>query len=147
MSDDMAGAAPAHLRVRRALLWLIFYAVIVAVIVFWPQPFFSLLDPWIRTATAGFPGLTLVRVEFAANVGMFVPLGIFLAVLLPRRRYLVAPIGFLTTVMIESVQGIFLSHRSATAADVIANTAGACVGLLIVEIIDAVRRRAYPPTR
>ncbi|MGN8026970.1 VanZ family protein [Microbacterium sp. 22242] len=144
MPDDAAGAAPAHARVRRVLVWMLVYAIVVAIIVFWPQPFLSVFDPWIRKASVELPALTLPRVEFAANIAMFVPLGMFLAVLLPRRRYLVAPIGFVTTIMIESVQGLFLSSRSATVADVLANTTGACLGLLIIEIVEAVRRRKRP---
>ncbi|WP_292721421.1 VanZ family protein [Microbacterium sp. 13-71-7] len=142
LSENTTGAVPGQPRLRRALFWMIAYAIVVAVIVFWPEPFLSALDPWIRRVTAGFPGLTLVRVEFIANVAMFIPLGLFLAMLLPRHRYLVVPIGFLTTCTIETVQGLFLSDRSATVADVIANTAGACVGLLAIEVADALRRRS-----
>ncbi|MDR2323523.1 VanZ family protein [Microbacterium sp. NPDC089698] len=142
LSENATGTVPGQPRLRRALFWMIAYALIVAVIVFWPEPFLSALDPWIRRVTAGFPGLTLVRVEFIANVAMFVPLGCFLAMFLRRHRYLVVPIGFLTTCLIETVQGLFLSDRSATVADVIANTAGACIGLLVIEVVDALRRRA-----
>lgn len=142
LSESTTGAVPGQPRLRRALFWMIAYAIVVAVIVFWPEPFLSALDPWIRRATAGFPGLTLVRVEFIANVAMFVPLGFFLAMLLPRHRHLVLPIGFLATCLIETVQGLFLSDRSATVADVIANTAGACIGLLVIEVVDALRRRS-----
>lgn len=141
LSENTTGAVPGQPRLRRALFWMIAYAIVVAVIVFWPEPFLSALDPWIRRVTVGFPGLTLVRVEFIANVAMFIPLGLFLAMLLPRHRHLVVPIGFLATCLIESVQGLFLSDRSATVADVIANTAGACIGLLVIEVVDALRRR------
>jgi glycopeptide antibiotics resistance protein len=54
----------------------------------------------------------------------------------------VLPLGFVTTVVIETVQGLFLMSRSDSVLDIIANTAGAAIGLLIVELSDASRRRS-----
>jgi glycopeptide antibiotics resistance protein len=75
--------------------------------------------------------VSYARIEFGANVLLFVPLGILLALIL-RQRYLIVPISIVTTVGIECAQGIFLPHRVASMGDVVANLAGACVGLLIV---------------
>lgn len=141
--DDVSGIPSSSASFwRRLTTWALIYAVVVAIIVFSPYPFLSAFDPAIRTLGRVIPGLTLVRAEFVANIAMFVPFGIFLSVFLPRRRYLVLPLGFVTTVVIETVQGLFLMSRSDSVLDIIANTAGAAIGLLIVELSDASRRRS-----
>lgn len=127
---------------RRMTTWALIYGLVVAIIVFSPYPFLSTFDPAILALGRLLPGLTLVRAEFVANIAMFVPLGVFLAILLPRRRYLVFPIGFVATVIIETVQGLFLMSRSDSVLDILSNTAGAGIGLLIVEIADATARRS-----
>ncbi|MCE4027315.1 MULTISPECIES: VanZ family protein [unclassified Microbacterium] len=139
MSDSPPTAAPFW---HRLTTWALIYGAVVAIIVFSPYPFLSVFDPLIQRIGAVVPGLTLVRAEFIANIAMFVPFGIFLAVFLPRRRYLVLPIGFVTTVTIETVQGLFLMSRSDSVLDILSNTAGAAIGLLIVELVDASRRRS-----
>lgn len=139
MSDSPPTAVPFW---HRLTTWALVYGAVVAVIVFSPYPFLSVFDPLIHRIGAVIPGLTPVRAEFIANIAMFVPFGIFLSVFLPRRRYLVLPIGFVTTVTIETVQGLFLMSRSDSVLDILANTAGTAFGLLIVELIDASRRRS-----
>lgn len=89
--------------------------------------------------------LTYDRVEFIANIGMFVPIGFLLVLLLgPRRWWLVIVLGVAFTVFIESYQGLFLSQtRYSDVGDVIANSSGTVVGLLIgLPIAVAGARRA-----
>lgn len=81
------------------------------------------------------PFLTYNLVEFFSNIFLFVPMGVLLALLLDR-RYLILPIGLLTTVFIESMQSMFLPQRTASVNDVISNTVGACLGLLLVELVE-----------
>ena len=73
------------------------------------------------------------QLEFTANIVMFIPLGAFLALLLPRSR---RPIGFialpLLSVASELVQLFLLPERHATLADVLANSIGAWIGLAAV---------------
>ncbi|WP_164232953.1 VanZ family protein [Microbacterium hydrocarbonoxydans] len=142
-------AVPASARVpwwRHMTPWAIVYGLVVAYIVFWPTPSDFGLSPWLRRIAAIVPALTPMRVEFAANILLFVPLGIGLAILLPRHRYLVLPLGFLATLTIESLQGLLLSGRGATVIDLIANTAGACVGLVAVAAFEGLmRHRTGPP--
>jgi glycopeptide antibiotics resistance protein len=71
----------------------------------------------------------------------FVPLGLLLSFVLERSRYLVLPIGLLTTITIEGLQAELLDKRTASISDILANTAGTCIGILIAA---AVTRRREP---
>jgi glycopeptide antibiotics resistance protein len=78
------------------------------------------------------------RLEFSANIAMFVPLG-FLAVMLVSARLwwsalLVCPA---MSVAIEVTQATALSSRFATVTDVLANSLGAVVGILIAVALRA----------
>ena len=141
MSEDPAWAAPAQRLLRRAWPWLLVYAIALAVIVFWPQHIDEGMGPLLEALNRYLPIVTPRRVEFGSNILLFVPLGILLAILLPRRRYVVMPAGFVVSLTIESMQGIFLAGRTSSVSDLIANTAGACIGLLAVEVAESIRRR------
>lgn len=83
------------------------------------------------------------ELEFTANIGMFVPLGMLLALSLPRRRVwwgLALLPAF--SAAIEIAQGLFLPDRVADVRDVVSNGLGGAIGLLIaVGVRAAVRRR------
>ena len=83
--------------------------------------------------------LTYPRIEFSANILLFVPLGVLLMLIL-RRRYLILPIAIVVTVAIECAQGLLLDKRTPSVLDIIANTAGACIGMLIVAVVESMRR-------
>ncbi|KJC65864.1 hypothetical protein TZ00_00925 [Agreia bicolorata] len=76
--------------------------------------------------------ITFDRVEFIANIAMFVPLGIFFVLLLGRRRWWLAILlcGAISCA-IEIWQGALLPTRVADIADVVANTSGGTVGVLL----------------
>ncbi len=79
---------------------------------------------------AGLPGAVRV-VEVGLNVLLFVPLSLLGAVVLDRWRvvgWVLA--GLALTLAVEGVQWLLLSGRSATVSDVLANTAGALLGIL-----------------
>ena len=78
--------------------------------------------------------------EFGANILLFVPLGVLLTLIL-RDRALVLPIAIVLTLAIESVQGVLLDRRTPSELDMVANTAGACIGLLAVAAWQWWRRR------
>ena len=85
-------------------------------------------------------GLGLTRavaiVEVGLNVLLFVPLSLLGAFVLDRWRpagWLVA--GLALTLVIEGVQALALTGRSATVSDVVANTAGAGVGILAAHVV------------
>jgi glycopeptide antibiotics resistance protein len=90
----------------------------------------------------GYPltaGITYMHVEGAANVLLFVPLGLMVALLLPVRRWWLAGVaGALISAAIETVQYLALSQRQASLGDVVNNTLGAVLGAVAVRVV---RRR------
>ena len=99
---------------------------------------------WRLLQQIGVEWLTFDVVQVAANVVLFVPLGLLVALLLPRRRmWLVAPGALLVSVAIETVQALLLPVRwGGDVTDVIANTAGGLLGLAIAVLV---RRRPARP--
>ncbi|MAS54502.1 MAG: VanZ family protein [Nocardioides sp.] len=88
--------------------------------------------------------LTYDRAEFLANIALFVPVGLFLLLLVGTRFWWVAGLGaFVLTSVIENVQRS-IPGRVPDERDVLANTAGALLGILIglVLTFPATRRRA-----
>lgn len=78
------------------------------------------------------------KLEFSANVLMFVPFGFLLSLALPRRAVwatlLVIPVF---SASIELIQAIALSARFATPLDVLANTIGGYLGAIVAFLIRA----------
>ena len=85
------------------------------------------------------PWLTYGVIEFCANILLFVPFGVILALALPTRRRLVLPIALAVTVVIELGQAVLLTQRTPSLRDVLANFLGAAVGLLAVLVIEWIR--------
>jgi VanZ family protein len=139
----MADATPPSSTGSRwlALVLLVAYLAALALIAFWPEPVdkgaVGLLDRIERYL----PWATYGRVEFSANVVLFVPLGWLLSILLSRTRYLVLPLGLLATIAIETVQGDLLSQRTFDISDILANTAGVCIGMLLAALGERLTRR------
>ncbi|GAA1954063.1 VanZ family protein [Microbacterium aquimaris] len=119
------------------------YLFTLTLIAFWPSPVDSGAGPLINVITRIIPVLTYARIEFGANILLFVPLGVLLTLIL-RDRALVLPIAIVLTLGIESVQGVLLDRRTPSELDIIANTAGACIGLLGVAVWRWWRRRGRP---
>ena len=94
---------------------------------------------------ARYPSLhiTYSTLEFAANVAMFVPVGLFFLLLLGRRRWWLAIVlGVLLTCAIEFTQ-LFLPGRVSDVRDIMSNSVGAFVGVIIALIVTtpaAIRR-------
>lgn len=86
-----------------------------------------------REATAW---ITFDVVEFGANVAMFLPLGVFVVLWFGVRRWWLAPAtGLLLSGAIEGIQYVFLDSRVADVRDLVANTAGALVGGLLMVLL------------
>ncbi len=69
------------------------------------------------------------RIEFVANIGLFVPLGVFLLLLVGTRLWFVALMaGVVLTSMIEAVQQA-IPGRVSDPRDVAANSIGMFVGI------------------
>lgn len=81
-------------------------------------------------------------IEWLSNVVMFLPVGFLLAIVVPlRRRWWVVAAGALLSIGIELVQGAFLPERVASVNDVLANTTGAALGVLLVGLLTRRFRR------
>ena len=79
------------------------------------------------------------KLEFTANILMFIPLGFLVALLLPTRIWWLALFMCpAMSVAIELTQALALSARFATVVDVVANSLGALVGILIAVMLRAV---------
>ena len=79
--------------------------------------------------------LSVERVEFLANIGLFVPLGMFLLLLVGTRLWLVAlAAGIVLTAMIESVQRE-IPGRVSDPRDVAANTIGMFIGIVLAIVL------------
>jgi VanZ family protein len=115
---------------RTGLRLLVLYGAVLAVIAFWPTPVDRDATGLLREIARVVPLLTYDVVEFTANVALFMPLGVLLALALPRRRALAV------TMIIELGQAAFLAERTASLRDIFANTLGAALGLLIVVIAE-----------
>jgi VanZ family protein len=75
------------------------------------------------------------RIEFLANIALFVPLGVFLLLLVGTRLWWVAlAAGIVLTSMIESVQGI-IPGRVSDPRDVAANAIGMFVGIALALVL------------
>lgn len=88
--------------------------------------------------------LSIERIEFLANIGLFVPLGVFLLLLVGSRLWLVAlAAGIVLTSMIESIQRS-IPGRVSDPRDVAANSIGMVIGIglaLVLTLPGTLRRR------
>jgi hypothetical protein len=125
---------------RRGIRLLFIYGVVLALVAFWPVPVDRGASGLLRAISHAVPWLTYDVIETTANVLLFVPFGVLLAVALPLHRGLVVPIALAATLLIESGQALFLVQRTPSLRDIVANVLGAAVGLAIVVIVE--RRRA-----
>jgi VanZ family protein len=75
--------------------------------------------------------LTYDRAEYLANIGLFVPVGLFLLLLFGTRFWWVALLAALTmTSFIETVQKV-IPGRVSDERDIAANTMGAVIGVVL----------------
>ena len=92
--------------------------------------------------------LSVERVEFLANIALFVPLGVFLLLLVGSRLWWVAlAAGVVLTSMIENVQRS-IPGRVSDPRDVAANSIGMVVGILLALVLTlpgTLRRRRERP--
>ncbi len=147
--ESSATGEPALRRLKAvSVALLIGFCVAVAVITFWPGP----PDPdaqrelkvfLLHAHLNGLPmWITFGKIEFGANIVMFLPIGFFGALALPRLRWIVVPAALLASVAIEAVQAARMPERVGTPRDVVANLLGALGGyLLALAVLRFIRRR------
>jgi glycopeptide antibiotics resistance protein len=115
-----------------------------------PQPIGANQQDMIQRALDGLHGrgyaqsIDYDRLEFLANIGLFVPIGMFLLLLFGAGGWWVAAGGsFALTLAIENIQRS-IPGRVSDERDVIANTLGALIGIgvaLVLTLPATVRRR------
>lgn len=128
------------------------YLVVLAYLVFTPQPDDHRSFGWVRraidaVAAHGIP-LTFPVAEAAGNVLLFLPFGLLLGALLGLRRWWVVwLVGSATSAAIETIQ-LAIPGRWTTLQDWILNTVGTALGLVILTASPAHRHpdaaRAHP---
>ncbi|QCR43024.1 VanZ family protein [Curtobacterium sp. SGAir0471] len=90
---------------------------------------------WLQQLPRG-AWFTYDRVEFLANIGMFVPVGMIAALWLPRRWWLAgAVVAVVLSVGIELAQARFLPYRVADPRDVLSNGLGGLLGATLVGLV------------
>ena len=94
--------------------------------------FYALVRDLTEALTLGRSSVSLREAEALANLLLFVPLGALLALALPRVLLLGLLCGAaLASGGIELTQYVFLPERVPSVLDVVMNTAGAAVGLVL----------------
>jgi glycopeptide antibiotics resistance protein len=93
-----------------------------------------------------FPGadwLTFSRVEFLANIALFVPLGLFFVLLFGRRQWWLAIVfSVVTTLGIEFSQQ-YIGGRVPDVRDIVANSIGGAIGAVLALILTYADARRF----
>jgi glycopeptide antibiotics resistance protein len=128
---------------------LIGYLMTVALVVLWPTPVDrdasgTILQVLAKLHAFGAPDwIDYNFVETSANIVMFVPIGLLGGTLLRTGyRWIAVPAAFSVSFLIELVQDTFLPGRFGTMQDVLANTHGAALGLVVLYAFLEYRRIA-----
>lgn len=136
----MTGGLPSTSGPRHSVIAIlaIVYGTFLVFVVFWPspidQPVASLLERVIAELhERGVPQFVGYRfIEFSANVLLFIPVGILFGLIVPLRWWPVAfLLGPLLSAGIEVAQRFLLDARYASLSDVVANSIGASIGVLL----------------
>ena len=130
--------SPGRIRLAVCGVLLLLYSAVVLTITMWPsqpdQSFAAAVDRLlVFLHRNGVPTwFDITRLEFTANVAMFVPLGLLLALTLPQRAvWLTALLVPAFSGSIEWIQGQYLPQRFGTVTDIIANTIGGYLGVIL----------------
>lgn len=129
------------------------YLVALGAIAAWPTPVDRPVDGLLsriidRLHAAGFSWIDYRLIEAGANVALFVPFGILLAVVLGRGWAWLAFAGTIAaTLTIEFGQLEFLAERHGSVGDLATNGLGGAIGVAIVVLTRAAARPRRRPTR
>ena len=99
---------------------------------------FSLLQVVVRElqSHASTDFLTYDDVEFLANIALFVPMGVFVVLLFGRRMWWAGIFaGVLASCWIELAQGVWLSDRVSDPRDLVSNSLGTLLGVLVALLV------------
>jgi glycopeptide antibiotics resistance protein len=93
----------------------------------------------LTTVLQGYPATSWVdflMVEFAANIALFVPMGLLLVLLLGRPMWWACFFtGVIVSCWIELAQGVWLPSRVADPRDIASNGIGTLVGVLLALLL------------
>lgn len=123
-----------HLRLTATVFGA--YSIAVSLIAFWPVPVdrsmggtLGKMLSWLHSH--GMPGLINYQfVEFSANIIFFAPMGAIMGLWIKRRISTII-ISTYISIAIEAIQELFLPQRYSTVFDVLANTLGAALGVIV----------------
>ena len=125
----------------------VLYLAFIGVVTLGPQPVDSSDRGWVHSVVVWLAQsdltawITYDLIEFAANIGLFVPLGALLLHLLGRRRWwLVLAVGFALSCGIELLQ-LVLPARVTDVRDVLANTLGTAMGIALALLPRSIARQ------
>jgi glycopeptide antibiotics resistance protein len=147
-------AAARHRRARVVgIVLAVLYAVVLLGILFWPE---HVDGPggqraqWLVDLVAALgiePRTAYLLIESAANVALFVPAGVILALLAGGRfRWWMPVLGIVGSAAVELAQGALLPGRTADWRDIAADSAGVVIGAAVVAVVVRIRRRSRPST-
>lgn len=126
---------------RHFLVWLlaIGYGAFLAFVVLWPSPIDQPVAGLLNRAIAelherGVPAFVDYEfIEFAANIALFVPVGLLFGLALPMSWWAaMLMLGPALSGVIELLQRELLEARYATVSDVVANSIGATIGVFLM---------------
>jgi glycopeptide antibiotics resistance protein len=141
---------------RRALaIVLVCYSALLALALLAPSSGTqSSMATWVRDLgiTLGFSAATATqqRAEFLCNVALLAPVAALGSLLWERTTWRDwTAFGFLVAGSVELAQGVFLPDRTASFADVVANTLGCLLGAVFIAVVSPRRTAAgtRPTTR
>ncbi|MFC7847709.1 VanZ family protein [Arthrobacter sp. NPDC057388] len=122
---------------------LALYLAALAFVAFWPTPVDRPVAGRLQAVLfalhhSGVPELINYNfVEFASNIVMFTPIGMLAALAFPAfHRGRIVLSAFLASCSIELGQKVFLHDRFPSAMDIVANTAGAMLGVWILGVVE-----------
>jgi hypothetical protein len=122
---------------RQAAALLLAYVALIGLVTLTPDSVDRGVYPY-----HGIPAFRYSMIEEAANVALFVPLGMLGVLALGRRRWwLVAIAGTTLSASVELTQGAFLPGRVASLGDVAENGLGALVGAALAVLLARRTRR------
>lgn len=121
------------------------YGIFLALVVFWPSPIDRPVAGMLERVISelherGVPAFVDYSfIEFTANVALFVPVGFLFGLMLPMRWTVIALLlGPALSGAIEVAQHVLLAERYSTISDIVANSIGSTLGVMVAVTVRAI---------